>query len=42
MERAGTGQHRTTRGGAAKPHSMVYGPTIYQMEPQGYRHHRVE
>lgn len=28
--------------GSAKSRPMVYGPVIYQMEPQGHRYHRVE
>jgi hypothetical protein len=28
--------------GSVKSHSMSYGPTIYQMEPQGLRYHRVD
>ncbi len=27
--------------GTPKPHSMTYGPVIYQMNPQGERYHRV-
>lgn len=28
--------------GTPKPHSMTYGPVIYQMNPQGERYHRVD
>ena len=28
--------------GSVKSHPMSYGPTIYQMEPQGLRYHRVD
>jgi hypothetical protein len=31
-----------TSPGSAKSRPMTYGPTIYQMEPQGHRYHRVE
>lgn len=31
-----------TTPGSAKSHSITYGPTIYQMEPQGHRYHRVD
>lgn len=30
-----------TSPGSAKSRPMVYGPTIYEMEPQGHRYHRV-
>src|SRR6266446_6457219 len=28
--------------GPVKSHSISYGPTIYQMDPQGLRYHRVD
>jgi len=28
--------------GTPKSHPIAYGPTIYQMEPQGLRYHRVD
>jgi len=47
--RAGWGWNDTQRywpdqttAGSTKSHSMTYGPTIYQMEPQGHRYHRVD
>jgi hypothetical protein len=28
--------------GSVKSHPMSYGPTIYRMEPQGLRYHRID